>query len=503
MRIALGCALAALTGVLATLSFAPYDAWWVVWFAFVPMIVAQYRVLPARWSSLGPAIGVGGFVFGYVGGAFPAHAAWYMRALPLVFFTVLFASVRGGRVRQDRVGYRWLPISAAISWVVVEFVRIPFIATWGYFGYALYRQSWLLQPVRAFGIFGLDLLIALVNYALALGMMAALDHRRRFEAPVRVESRQALAWCAVAFGATAVWTSASLMWPGGDGPTVRVAALQPGVRPFELGKTNEERDRHMLERLSAQTRIAAGRAAQVVVWPEAALSMDPALAHRAELGDLARETGAYLVVGYGIVEPAGRRNEAVTVTPSGEIVGRYGKNHPVSFLGGSSIWRGVYPTVDAPFGKMGSVICYDMDFTDTPRELALRGAKLVAVPSADWSAIASKHYTFAVFRALETGAAFAKSEYSRDSAIVDPYGRIVASVVTPNGSEDVLVGDVALRSGVPLAARWGDWVAWLCLLAVAVRAIRRVAPRIGRTMSRDLEASEPRSSSDRSAASGT
>ena len=496
MRIALGCALAALTGVLATLSFSPYDAWWVVWFAFVPMLVAQYRVLPARWSSLGPAVGVGGFVFGYVGGAFPAHAAWYMKALPLVFFTLLLVGARGGRVRQDRLGYRWLPISAATAWVVVEFVRIPFIATWGYFGYALYRQPWLLQPVRVFGIFGLDLLIALVNYALALGIMALLDRRRRFEAPVRVEARQALAWCAIAFGATAVWTCASLLWPRGDGPTVRVAALQPGVRRFELGKTNEERDRHMLERLSAQTRVAAARAAKVVVWPETALWTDPALAYRKELGELARETGAYLVVGYGVIQPAGMRNEVVTVTPSGEIVGRYGKNHPVSFLGGSSLWRGVYPTVATPFGKIGSVICYDMDFTDTPRELALRGVRLVAVPSADWPAIASKHYTFAVFRALETGAAFVKSEYSRDSAIVDAYGRIVASVVTPNGSENVLVGDVALRSGVPLGARWGDWVAWLCVLAVVVRAIRSVAPWIGRTMSRELEASEQRSSSD-------
>jgi apolipoprotein N-acyltransferase len=495
MRLALGCALAALTGVLATLSFAPYDAWWLVWFAFVPMLVAQYRVLPARWSSLGPALGVGGFVFGYVG-AFPAHAAWYMRALPLVFFCVLFATARGVRARQDRIGYRWLPISAAISWVVVEFVRIPFIATWGYFGYALYRQSWLIQPVRAFGIFGLDLLIALVNYALALGILAALDRRRHFEAPVRVEWRQALAWCGIAFSATVVWTCVSLMWPRGNDPTVRVAALQPGIRPFELGKPSEQRDRQILESLTAQTRIAATRGAAVVVWPEAALSKDPALAYRAELGELARATGAYLVVGYGVFEPSGQRNEVVTVTPSGEIVGRYGKNHPVSFLGGSSIWRGVYPTVDAPFGKFGWVICYDMDFTDTPRELARRGVKLVAVPSADWRAIASKHYTFAVFRALETGAAFVKSEYSRDSAIVDPYGRIVASVVTPDGSADVLVGDVTLRSGVPLVARWGDWVAWLCVLAVAVRAIRAVrklAPRIG-PVSGDLEVSEPRSS---------
>ena len=50
---------------------------------------------------------------------------------------------------------------------------------------------------------------------------------------------------------------------------------------------------------------------------------------------------------------------------------------------------------------------------DTARELARRGAKVIAVPSADWPAIAAKHYTFAVFRALETGAVLAKSEYNR------------------------------------------------------------------------------------------
>jgi hypothetical protein len=50
--------------------------------------------------------------------------------------------------------------------------------------------------------------------------------------------------------------------------------------------------------------------------------------------------------------------------------------------------------------------------TDTPRELARRGAKVIAVPSADWPEIATKHYVHGVFRALETGAAVAKAEYS-------------------------------------------------------------------------------------------
>jgi hypothetical protein len=70
----------------------------------------------------------------------------------------------------------------------------------------------------------------------------------------------------------------------------------------------------------------------------------------------------------------------------------------------------------------------------------------------DWPQIAAKHYTHSVFRALEAGAAVAKSEYSVDSAIVDGFGRIAASTVTPDGSAAVLVADVPLRSGMPLAA---------------------------------------------------
>jgi apolipoprotein N-acyltransferase len=219
----------------------------------------------------------------------------------------------------------------------------------------------------------------------------------------------------------------------------------------------------LLDRLGAQSREAAARGARLIVWPEGALAADPALAYRDELGKLARETAATLVVGYGIRTPAGFRNEVITVDPGAGFVGRYGKDHPVGFLGETSVSRGTYPTVAAAFGRMGSIICYDMDFTDTARQLARGGARIIAVPSADWPQIAAKHYTHSVFRALETGAVVAKSEYSVDSAIVDGYGRIAASAVTPGGSAAVLVADVPLRGGFPLAARLGDWVGWLCV----------------------------------------
>jgi apolipoprotein N-acyltransferase len=443
------------------------------------MAVAEYRVLPAAWSAVGPAVGVGSFMVGYFGGLFPGRAAWYMKALPLLVAVFIYGARRGERARRERTGYALLPLLGATTWVGLELVRLPLLGTWGFFGYALYRQAWLLQPVRWVGIFGLDLLIVLVNYAIALLVIARLDRGRVFDTPRPVVPRHAVFWCAGVFLSLGVWCvlSLGLISSAGNAPLVRVAVLQPGVRR-NAGATPETRDRTTLDRLAAQTQAAARRGARLVVWPEAALGADPAIAYARELTDLARTSGARLVVGYGISTPAGRRNEVITVDPNGQFLGRYGKDHPVGFLGGTSVWRGTYPTVDTPFGRIGTIICYDMDFTDSARELARRGAKIIAVPSADWPAIATKHYTFAVFRALETGAAVAKSEYSLDSAIVDGYGRIAASAITPAGSEAVLVADVALRDGVPLAARLGDWVGWLCLAAMSGEMLSRLWGRI-------------------------
>jgi apolipoprotein N-acyltransferase len=479
-RIALGCLLAGLSGLLLTLSSAPYDAWVLVWVGFVPMAIAQHRVLPDRLSALAPALGVGGFILGSFGGVFPPSAAWYMKALPLLVGVLVYVASRGERARQVRARYAMWPLWAALGWVALELVRlfIPALGTWGYIGYAMYRQPWFLQPVSVVGVFGLDALIVLVNYGLAALAIAILDRRvPPPEAAPAIPLRDGARWCAIAAGAVVLWTALGLAARPGEGVTVRVAALQPGTRGWQPGDTPAAHDRRILDLLSQQTRRAAAEGAKVIVWPEGALRADPVVAFDHEIASLAREAGAYLVVGYVVESPAGHRNEALTVGPDGAFLGTYGKAHPVVFLGGTSLTRGQYPTYDTPFGVLGAMICADMDFTDTAREFAHRGAKVIAVPSADWAAIAPKHYVLGVFRALETRAVLVKSEFSRDSAIVDGSGVLLATAVTPRETSAVLVADVKLRAGLPLAARFGDWFGWLCLGTLVIRGLVR---RLGR-----------------------
>jgi apolipoprotein N-acyltransferase len=466
-----------------TFAFSPHRAWFFVWIGFVPMLVAQHRVLPTRLSALAPAIGVGGFVAGCFGGVFPAGASWYMQALPIVVGVTVFAGSSGARARRALSG--WWPLQGAAAWVSVELARsfIPALGTWGFLGYALFRQTWFLQPVSIFGTYGLDVLIVLVNCALAMLLVAWLDRRSGGDAPEDVVVPLSLAWrwCAGVGIACVLWGVASVaMRPDGE-PTVRVAALQPGVQWRELGATAEARDRAIFDVLSEQTRRAGAQGAKLVVWPESALHADPKIAYGEPLSALARGIGAYLFVGYRVSTPSGNRNEVVTIGPDGAFLGKFGKDHPVSFMRETSVTRGTYPTYETAFGVVAAAICADIDFTDTLRKLALGGAKVIAVPSADWLEISKKHYVLAVFRALETGAAVVKSEHSRDSVIVDGAGAMVAAAITPQGSSAVLVADVAARRGLPFAARWGDWVGWLCvggLIVARLARLRRGAPRL-------------------------
>jgi apolipoprotein N-acyltransferase len=160
----------------------------------------------------------------------------------------------------------------------------------------------------------------------------------------------------------------------------------------------------------------------------------------------------------------GFRNEATVINPQGEFLGIFGKDHPVLFGGETSLSRGTYPVYDTAIGKLATIICYDMDYTDTARKMARQGAQLIAVPSNDWGSISHKHYSHVVFRAIENRIAMAKADGGFDSAIIDPYGRILALAAYPQGGEATLVADVKLGSGKgTLSSRLGDWMGWVGL----------------------------------------
>ncbi len=451
-RSLIGLGLAFLSAILLTLAFPPYNLWPLIWIGFIPMLLAQYKVMPEKISSLALGVGVGGFFLGYFNDIF-ANSVWYMRYLPLLIAIIATLVGIGDRPFHKRTRFRWFLVQFPFLWVGIEMIRgiIPTFGTWGFVGYALYEQPWLIQPVSIFNIYGLDLLILLVNCAIAQGIMVLSDRNRGI-----VDSKRAL----ISIGLLLIaWIVLSLVLLSSSQTELRVAAIQPG---------NTIRTQEGLDKLYDMTRKAAGEGAKLIVWHEGALPFDPQESHRADLQTLAADTGAHIVIGYVVHTKTGSRNEATLLAPNGKFLGTYGKDHPVAFVGETSLTRGTYPVYQTELGPLGIIICYDLDFTDTARKIVKNGARLITIPSHDWSAIASKHYSHLIFRAIENRVTMIKADVGYDSAIVDPYGRIIERAVTPGYDCAILVADVPLGKRNALSITLGDWIGWLSIICMGI-----------------------------------
>ncbi|MDN3310320.1 nitrilase-related carbon-nitrogen hydrolase [Microbacterium oryzae] len=155
-----------------------------------------------------------------------------------------------------------------------------------------------------------------------------------------------------------------------------------------------------IERVAVAIAAAAARGARLIVAPELALSgyvftgvaearaaaldrADP----RFELLRAALPGGATAVVGYAESSPTGLFNTAVVFTRSA-VLEHYRKSHlwgiekavfqPGDFAGA---------VVDTPVGSLGVAICYDNEFPEVPRRLALAGAEVLALP-VNWPVVA-------------------------------------------------------------------------------------------------------------------
>ena len=93
----------------------------------------------------------------------------------------------------------------------------------------------------------------------------------------------------------------------------------------------------------------------------------------------AEETGICVVGGFLEREGDDLYNSAVLVGPG--VIGRYRKTHlwdkeKLLYEPGREL-----PVFDAPLGRIGLLICYDVWFPEAARTLALKGAQILCIPS--------------------------------------------------------------------------------------------------------------------------
>ena len=249
-------------------------------------------------------------------------------------------------------------------------------------------------------------------------------------------------------------------------PAFRVAALQMVSTP--------ERERNLAdaEGLIAQ---AAAEGAQLVLLPEYFCFMGykdaDKLAVREAYGDgpiqrfladSARRHGLWLIGGtlpLAVADPADTSrvlNTTLVFDPSGEPRARYDKIHLFNFEKGAESFdeaRTIRPggevrTFDAPFGRVGLSVCYDLRFPELYRRMG--DCALIVVPSAFTYTTGRAHWEMLLrARAVENqcyvlaAAQGGTHENGRrtwgHSMLIDPWGEIVAALDEGPG---VVAGDI-------------------------------------------------------------
>jgi predicted amidohydrolase len=139
------------------------------------------------------------------------------------------------------------------------------------------------------------------------------------------------------------------------------------------------------------------------------------------LGDLAKKLNSYIVA--GIYEREGNMiyNTAVLVGRKGELAGVYRKTHLPREEWEAGITPGdSYPVFETDFGKVGLLVCWDVQFPEPARALALKGAELILLPIWGGSEV------LAQARAIENHLFLITSSFDMKTFIVDPAGKILA-----------------------------------------------------------------------------
>lgn len=110
--------------------------------------------------------------------------------------------------------------------------------------------------------------------------------------------------------------------------------------------------------------------------------------HTTKIQKLAKELGVHVVYPlYERGETYGEiLNSSILIDDNGHILGNYRKTHPFPTErkegGGWTTPGKETVVVETKLGKIGMIICYDGDFPELSRVLALKGAEIITRPSA-------------------------------------------------------------------------------------------------------------------------
>ncbi len=486
--------LAILSGLLFTLSFPPFDMFFMAWVAWLPLWVALQQ---NGWEN--------GFKFGYITGfiftltslnwiannsgtSFLVAAASMMGSVAyLSLWFGLFGLIiaRAGR----NLGSRGLWL-APIFWVSIEFLYSNHGFTLAFPWLSLAMTQNFALPLQQFaeygGIYAVSFWVVLINtifFQLEFGKMS-----------VRV---QQLVWGVLGFTivGSLIFGAVRMKVIGESSPTsITVGIIQTNLEPQQKW-IRAKKSKHVAA-IMEQSRKVIADSAKIIIWPESAVpahlnyypQFDRKIRNLVEFNGISVLTGAL-----HHVEEQGEYlfyNSAFYYSP-GMPVAIYSKQVLVPFaeriplvetfpslkslnFGQANFEPGTEALVH-PMGSreevtdMGTLICYESVDPFVFREFIANGADLMSIITNDaWlgnSPGPYQHLAAGRLRAIEHRISVARAAQTGISALILPSGRVAARL--PLGQKGEIVYDAPLGLERTFYSRYGNVFALTILLLSA------------------------------------
>jgi len=479
-------------GLLSALAFAPFGIFPALLFAYGVLVLlidgAAASRRPLRSAAFaGWAFGFGQFLAGlyWVGYAFTVDASAHAWQIPFVAVLLPGGLALFPALACALCAPVWRPGSDRIFlfaalYAVCEWLRGHVLTgfPWNLAAYAWGAAPGVMQSAAVFGAYGLTLLTLLLGASFA---EFASPGEQAPRLPAALAALFALLW--LGGEARMAWTAP------GNVPGVQLRIVQPNVPqaekyPLEFRERNWMR---LVKASAAPARIAPTH----ILWPEAA---PPFLLARVPeaLDEIAVLTPGNRVLMTGAVRVVATANDGFRAFNSFYIfshgaraIGVYDKFHLVPFgeylpLPGLLHALGItklvampdgfdhgpgpitFPIPDAP--PVGPLICYEIAFPGAVVG-AVRPGWLANVTDDSWFGPSTgpyQHLLMVRLRAIEEGLPVARAANTGISAVIDPLGRVTASLAL--GRQGIL--DSALPRALPITpyGRLGD--VWFVLLLV-------------------------------------
>jgi apolipoprotein N-acyltransferase len=465
---------AALAGALSVLAFAPVHAWPVLFLTF-GALVWLLDGCHARHGSLGPRLksaALVGFWFGF--GYFLAGLYWIAEAflvepwrhgwlIPFVMTAMPSGMALFFAAAAALAMALWLPgagrvFALAIALGLAEYARGHVLTglPWNLIGYGVLATLPLMQIAALLGVYALSLLAVLL-----FASPAALFAPSGSQLGGGIGSAALAGLLVTLLGLGYVWGERRLASAALDSTRVRLRIVQANVDQAE--KWRPENSVEIFNEYLELTKAGGLENIGIVIWPETAVPFLLADAPDAlsAIGD-ALPQGTSLLVGSGRLveesnapgEPIADRiyNSLLVVDDQGGVIGSYDKIHLVpfgeylpfqSFLeslgimqltgvrGGFAVGKGPRLLAVPGAPPASPLICYEIIFPDEVTDRAARPGWFINITNDAWfgsSAGPYQHFHQAQVRAIEQGLPVARAANTGISAVIDPYGRILAEI---------------------------------------------------------------------------